>query len=41
VKTITIAADLLRNIGIPEAEIIEASLDNPSRYIGYPLPGNP
>jgi N-acetylglucosamine-6-phosphate deacetylase len=38
--TLSEAADLLRSIGIPEAEIIEAALDNPGRYIGYPRPGN-
>jgi N-acetylglucosamine-6-phosphate deacetylase len=39
--TLSDAADLLRNIGISEAEIIEAAFNNPIRYIGYPLPGNP
>jgi N-acetylglucosamine-6-phosphate deacetylase len=38
--TVSDFAGVLRSIGIPEAEIIEAAFDNPSRYIGYPLPDN-
>ena len=36
--TVSDSADLLKNIGIPEAAIIGAARDNPGRYIGYPLP---
>ena len=36
--TISDSADLLRDIGIPGAEIIEAAINNPARYIGYALP---
>ena len=38
--TVSDSADLLRNIGIPEAAIIETARDNPGRYIGNPLPDN-
>ena len=38
--TISYSADLLRDVGIPDAEIIEAAIDNPARYIGYALPAD-
>jgi N-acetylglucosamine-6-phosphate deacetylase len=39
--TLSDSAGLLRDIGIPDAEIIEAAVDNPARYIGCPLPAGP
>lgn len=36
--TISDSADILREMGIPDAEIVEAAIDNPARYVGYSLP---
>ncbi len=33
--TLSDSAVFLRDMGIPDAEIIEAAVDNPARYIGY------